>query len=233
MSHFFCHGRRAVALLAMAVVPMFGITTSHKAWSGPPFAEDEQAAPRRQRPRMQSLPPANRGGSVPSQRSLVDARSTFRKRYGDPTSRVRTSTAALMLAEALLKEAAGENDAAVKWVIIEEARELAISAGSPRVVGQSVRVATAEFDFDALSVEYRALAEIPLRALDPGRASELATAAGAVATRAEVDRRFDVAVSAQGLAIRAWQRAGDIQAARLASQRRDALESAGRSATSP
>jgi hypothetical protein len=121
----------------------------------------------------------------------------------------------------------------VKWVIIEEARELAISAGSPRVVGQSVRVATAEFDFDALSVEYRALAEIPLRALDPGRASELATAAGAVATRAEVDRRFDVAVSAQGLAIRAWQRAGDIQAARLASQRRDALESAGRSATSP
>jgi hypothetical protein len=216
VSHFFCHGRRAVALLAMAAVPMFGITTGHKAWSGPPFAEDEQAAPRRQRPRMQSLPPANRGGSVPSQRSLVDARSTFRKRYGDPTSRVRTSTAALMLAEALLKEAAGENHAAVKWVI-----------------GQSVRVATAEFDFDALSVEYRALAEIPLRALDPGRASELATAAGAVATRAEVDRRFDVAVSAQGLAIRAWQRAGDIQAARLASQRRDALESAGRSATSP
>lgn len=182
---------------------------------------------------MQSLPPANRGGSVPTQRSLVDARSTFRKRYGDPTSRVRTSTAALLLAEALLKEAAGETDAAVKWVILEEARELAISAGSPRVVGQTVRVASAEFDFDALSVEYRALAEIPLRALDPGRAGELAAAAAALATRAEVDRRFEVAVSAQGLAIRAWQRAGDIPAARSASQRRDALETAGRAATSP
>jgi len=173
---------------------------------------------------MQTLAPSLRSGALPSQRALVDARSEFRQRYGDPGARVRTSSATLLLAEALMAEAAGESDAAVKWVILEEARKLAISAGSPLLIGRVVRVASAEFDFDALAVEYRSLFEIPLRALDPVRASELAIAAAGVATQAETDNRLAVAIPAQSLTVRAWQRAGNIQAARDASQRLEALE---------
>ena len=51
---------------------------------------------------MQSLAPSSRGGVVPSQRVLVDARATFRQRYGNPATRARTSTATLLVAEALL-----------------------------------------------------------------------------------------------------------------------------------
>ena len=47
-----------------------------------------------------------------------------------------------------------------------------------------------------------------------------------LATRAETDRRLDDAVAAQGLAIRAWQRAGNKAAAFQAAARHDALEAA-------
>ena len=179
---------------------------------------------------MQSLAPLGRGGLLPSQRALVDARSTFRQRYGNPAARPRTSTATLLVAEALLAEATDESDSAVKWVILDEARKLAISAGSPQIIGRAVRIASSEFDFDALNVEYRSLLEIPLRALDPGRASDLAEAAEGIATRAEIDRSFDLALLAQGLSIRAWQRAGNIDGARTASKRLEALEKTAKTA---
>ena len=215
-----------LGMLAMSAgLPLFGIAGRQAARAAPPSSEDDEgAASRPERPRMQSLAPSSRGGMAPFQRALVDARATFRQRYGNPAARARTSTATLLVAEALLAEAADESDPAVKWVILDEARKLAISAGSPLIIGRAVRIASSEFDFAALNVEYRSLLEIPLRALDPGRASELAEAAEGIATRAEIDRSFDIALLAQGLSIRAWQRAGNIDGARTASKRLEALE---------
>lgn len=215
-----------LGMLAMSAgLPLFDITGRQAARAAPPSSEDDEGAiPRPERPRMQSLAPSSRGGVVPSQRALVDARATFRQRYGNPATRARTSTATVLVAEALLAEATDESDPAVKWVILDEARKLAISAGSPRIIGRAVRIASSEFDFDALNVEYRSLIEIPLRALDPGRASELAEAADGIATRAEIDRSFDLALLAEGLSIRAWQRAGNIDGARTANKRLEVLE---------
>ncbi len=221
-----------LGMLAMpAGLPLFDMTGRQAVQAAPPSSEDDDgAASRPERPRMQSLAPSSRGGAVPSQRALVDARATFRQRYGNPASRARTSTATLLVAEALLAEATDESDPAVKWVILDESRKLAISAGSPQIIGRAVRIASSEFDFDALNVEYRSLLEIPLRALDPGRASELAMAAEGIATRAEIDRSFDQALLAQGLSIRAWQRAGNIDGARTATKRLEALERTARTA---
>ena len=225
MKRSFVLWRFALAMLGITVwLPSPDADRRLSARAAPPSSEDGESEPRPGRPQMQTLAPSQRSGALPSQRALVDARSEFRQRYGNPAARVRTSSATLLLAEALMAEAAGETDPAVKWVILEEARKLAISAGSPLVVGRSVRVASAEFDFDALAVEYRSLLEIPLRAIDPGRASDLANAAAGVATRAEVDQRYDVAILAQGLTIRAWQRAGNIHAARAASLRLESLQ---------
>jgi hypothetical protein len=222
-----------LGMLAMSAgLPLFDMTGRQAAQAAPPSSEnDEGAASRPERPRMQSLAPSSRGGVVPSQRVLVDARATFRQRYGNPATRARTSTATLLVAEALLAEATDESDPAVKWVILDEARKLAISAGSPQIIGRAVRIASSEFDFDALNVEYRSLLEIPLRALDPGRASELAAAAEGIATRAEIDRSFDLALLAQGLSVRAWQRAGNIDGARTASKRLESLEHTAKTAT--
>lgn len=215
----------ALAMLAVATgLTAFDAIGRSSARAAPPSSEDGETSARAERPKMQSLAPSTRAGTVPSQRTLVDARATFRRRYGNPAARARTATATLLVAEALIAEASTEADAAVKWVIFDEARKLAISAGSPLIIGRAVRLASSEFEFDALNVEYRSLLEIPLRALDPGRASELADAATAVATRAELDRRFDLAMLAQGLAIRAWQRADNIHAARAATRRLDVLE---------
>jgi len=226
LTRFAAHRLVVLGMLGMSAgLPLFDITGRQAVPAAPPSTEDDEGAtPRPERPRMQSLAPSSRGGAVPSQRALVDARATFRKRYGNPASRARTSTATLLVAEALLAEATDESDPAVKWVILDESRKLAISAGSPQIIGRAVRIASAEFDFDALNVEYRSLLEIPLRALEPGRASELAMAAEGIATRAEIDRSFDQALLAQGLSIRAWQRAGNIDGARTATKRLETLD---------
>lgn len=158
---------------------------------------------------------------VPTGPALADARAEYRRRHGRTTTRVPTSAAAVAAAESLLDEAVGEPSATVRWVLYEEARKLGVAAGSATIVGRSVRLASAEFDFDELSLELRALREIPLRALPAGRLAELARAAEAVATRAESDGRDRVALDALALAVRAWQAAGDGVTARIAAERHD------------
>ncbi len=185
-------------------------------------ASGEDFAPR---PRMRSLDATASGDTIPSQRAMVDARARFKRRFGTPGSRARTSAGALHAVDALLAAAISEPDAALKWMILDEARRLGVAAGSAVAVTRSIRLASAEFDFDAVALEYRSLLEIPLRALDPVRARDLARSAEGVATLAETDLRPDLAVLAQALAVRAWQRTGDNAATLKAAQRHDALES--------
>jgi len=56
---------------------------------------------------------------------------------------------------------------------------------------------------------------------------KLAEVAEGLATRAESDRRFDLALEAQDLAIKAWQRAGAIEACRRAMVRHAEIVEAG------
>jgi hypothetical protein len=175
---------------------------------------------------MRSLESSAGGDGIPSKRALVDARSRFKRRFGIPGSRARTSSGTLREVDALLSAAIAENDPALKWVILDEARRLAVAAGSASAVTRCVRLASAEFEFDSEATEYRALVEIPLRALNPARARELALAAEGVSIRAETDLRPELAVLAQALAVRAWQRTGDGSATLHAAERHDALEAA-------
>jgi len=81
---------------------------------------------------------------------------------------------------------------------------------------RAVALASATYDFDELDLEYRALAEIPLRGLSPERAAGVAEAAEGVAERAAIDGRRELALASQDLAIRGWQRAGAKEACRRA-----------------
>jgi hypothetical protein len=54
----------------------------------------------------------------------------------------------------------------------------------------------------------------------------VAGAAEGVATKAEIDRRFELALSAQDLAIKAWQRAGAREACRRAMIRHSEMAAA-------
>jgi hypothetical protein len=91
-------------------------------------------------------------------------------------------------------------------------------------VSRAINLASAVYEFDAIDTELRSLAEIPLRGIDAGRASRLARVAENLAIRAETDGRTALAVSAQTLAIRGWQRVGDTPNARRASVRLKELE---------
>jgi len=168
-------------------------------------------------------PPAAR--LPPSSRALVDARAGLERRYGELLFRATSAQGADRAAEALVEAGAVEEDRALKWLLFAEARRLGAASGNAPAISRAVRLASATYDFDALEMEYRSLAEIPLRGVSPQRAGLVAEAAEGVAARAEIDGRLELAVAAQGLAIRGWQRAGHREACRRAMIRHDEIAS--------
>jgi hypothetical protein len=184
----------------------------------PPAAEVSEG-----RPGMRQFPDAAATDGPPSARELVDARQEFEARYPGVLARGRTSVGAAVLADALIDEAAAEADRGVKWLMLLEARRMAVVSGNAAALDRAVVLASATYEFDALDEELRSLKEIPVRLLAPQRAAAFAEVAERVAGRAESDGRIDLAVMALDLAIRGWQRAGLLPAARKAAARHDQL----------
>ena len=175
---------------------------------------DDADAPARLR--MRQLAPTAAAGEPPGPHELVDARAELQRRFRDELASVSTPAGANAAVASLLAAAASEPDRRLKWLMLDEARELAADAGNAAAVSRTLKLASASFDFDAVAEEYRTLNAIPLRLLDPDRAASLAEAAGQLGMRAETDGRRDMATSAQLLAMRGWERAGNIAAARAA-----------------
>lgn len=181
------------------------------------------AEPPPSRPTMQQLPAEAAADAPPTPRELVDARAEFDRRYPGILARGRTTAGAAVIPDALIEAAASEQDRDVKWFMLAEARRLAVASGNAVAVDRAVVLASATYDFDAVEEELRALKEIPVRLLAPQRAAAFAEVAEQVAGRAESEGRRDRATQALSLAVRGWQRAGLIDAARKAAARHDAL----------
>lgn len=176
------------------------------------------------RPRMGQMPSMAVGRQPPSQRELVDARETLERRYRATLSGADTAAGATAATAALLDASAAEEDRALKWLLLAEARRLAAATGDAVAIDRSIRLAEAAFEFDAVAEEQRLLRGIPLRALSRPRAAGFAEVAEGLAQRAEADGRVDVAADSWELAIRGWQRAGDALAARRAATALDRVE---------
>jgi hypothetical protein len=188
-------------MTAVAVLLAFLATAAH--------AED--------RPTMRQLPASAALPRPPSKRDLVDARAALDARFKAALSHTTTAAGARTAADTLLAAAHEEPEAALKWLMLDEARRLGAASGSAEIVSRAVTLTSAVFDVDELALELESLSEIPLRPLDSARASRLAEAAERIATRADTDGRAELAADARHLAFKAWQRAGNTAAARRVS----------------
>ncbi len=175
------------------------------------------------RPTMEQLPAAAAREAPPSDRQLVDARAEFNRRYPGLLARGRTTAGAMLIADALVEAAVAEQDRAVKWLMLQEARRMAVAAGNAATLDRAIVLASATYEFDAVEEELRSLKEIPVRILAPPRAAALAEVAEKVGERAVGDGRRELAVIAQEIAVRAWQRAGMPDAATRAATRHEEL----------
>jgi len=175
------------------------------------------------RPMMREFPAAVTDASPPTARELIDARAEFERRFPGILARGRTTVGATVIPDALIEAAVSEEDRGVKWLMLAEARRMAVAAGDAETLDQAIILASATYDFDAQAEEIRGLKEIPIRLLAPQRAAAFAQVAEKVAERAATDGRRDLAITAYTLAIRGWQRAGAIDAARKAAVRHDEL----------
>lgn len=174
------------------------------------------------RPTMRQIPAAISLAKPPSARELVDARAALKSRFREPLSHTQSAVGALAAADALLNAAITEDDKPLKWLLLDEARRLGAAAGNAETIRQAIAMQAASFDFDDIEAELESLGQIPLRALDPQRATLLAKAAESLADRARTDGRDDMAADAQMLAVRSWQRAGNRDAAQAAAAKLDA-----------
>ena len=172
---------------------------------------------------MQQLPAEASLEAPPTARDLIDARAEFERRYPGILARGRTTAGAAMLPDVLIDAAVSEDNRDVKWFMLSEARRMAVASGNAAALDRAVVLASATFEFDALEEEYRLLREIPIRMLAPPRAAALAEVAEKVANRAEGDGRRDLAIMSWNLAVRGWQRAGAMDAARKAAVRHDEM----------
>ena len=175
------------------------------------------------RPTMQQLPAEASLEAPPTARDLIDARAEFEQRYPGILARGRTTAGAAMLPDVLIDAAVSEDNRDVKWFMLSEARRMAVASGNAAALDRAVVLASATFEFDALAEEYRLLREIPIRMLAPPRAAAVAEVAEKVANRAESDGRRDLAIMSWNLAVRGWQRAGAMDAARKAAVRHDEM----------
>ena len=191
----------------------------------PARAEDRATPPADvpSRPTMRQLPAAASLEAPPTARELVDARAEFERRYPGILARGRTTIGATVIADTLIEAAATEEDRDVKWLMLVEARRMAVVSGNAKSLDRAIVLASATYEFDADAEEFRALREIPVRLLAPERAASFAEVAEKVAGRAESDGRRDLAIMSLNLAVRGWQRAGAIDAARKAAARHDEL----------
>jgi len=176
------------------------------------------------RPSMRQLGPSGNPVRPPSRREIADGRAVVRRRFYEEFSHTETAVGARVAAETLLAAATTEADRTVRWVLLDEARRLGEASGQAGIISRSFTTAAGFYDFDDVAGELRSLEQIPVRALDGGRAAALAKAAEHLAARAANEDRFPQAVAAETIASRAWQRAGNATAAREAATRAAAIE---------
>ena len=213
-----------LAVMAMGVMAVIAPPESAQAEESTTSAAASPAAGSISRPTMQQAGPKSTLNGPPSARDIAESRPAFRRRFRDSLAHTDTAVGARTASETLLAAAATEDDRTFKWMMLDEARRLGEAAGQAGLVTRAIMLASAFYDFDAINMELRSLKLIPLRGLDAKRATNLALAAEQIATRAEADQRLDKAATAELLAYRAWQRAGNTPAARQAAARHDALE---------
>jgi len=226
----------AIAMLAIAVILPPGLpagaveidaaaavdATALDAAPGEAVAPAEETGIRR--PLMRQIGPLEAAAGPPSRRAVADGRAAVRRRFRAEFSHTATAAGARLAAETLLSAALTEPDRTLRWVLLDEARRLGESSGQAGIVSRSFAAAAGTYDFDDVAGELRSLEQIPVRALDGGRAAALAKAAEQLAARAAGDNRLPQAIAAEGIAVRAWQRAGNSPAAREAASRTTALE---------
>ena len=207
------------------ILPLAAFAAAWTAAAAEPQSAADVATPA-ERPTMRQLDAARAASAVPTPQEITTSRPELRRRFRGPLSRAGSFAGAGHAAELLLSAAASEPDRTLRWLMIDEARRLGEAAGQAVIVARAIAAASAAYDFDAVEAELRSLKQIPLRGLDATRAAGVAVAAERVAVRAAADDRPDKTIAAEMLASRAWQRAGDVAAARRAAERHDAAVAA-------
>ncbi len=127
-----------------------------------------------------------------------EVRETFARQFQEATTKPKQ----LELAQALLEHAAKANDDAdLRFVLLREARDLAIAAGDPELVGQSIGLLAKHFNVDAEAMKLKALEHMVATAKSTVAQRDLAQGALQLCEQAVNDKQWKKANQLADLAL--------------------------------
>ncbi len=142
--------------------------------------------------------------SIPDADTLSKADALLKEIFKDDLAEAKTDEARSSLAQRFIEQASGENDdAAGNYALLQRARDLAIDAGDPALVENTIQLAAAKFDIDPVTESMGALEKMIAKTRTPAgykTIAEFVSIRGADLSAAEkwddAKRLYDIASNA-------------------------------------
>ncbi len=139
--------------------------------------------------------------AVPDEAALAKARDELKATYGDVEQKGKKPEEKLKLAQELVSVAASEQGPALRYVLLDAARKLAVEGQDIRAAMAAAGMIEEGFQGDGLEIQLQTLKLAAAATLPTGTWESAAELAGELATSAAEKGRFEVADSASQLAV--------------------------------
>jgi len=165
---------------------------------------------------------ANQGRKpVPPQTDLLRAREEIRAKYRKDLQEATAPAARSLLARTMLQEGNSESDPARQYMLYEEARELAITAGNPDLAVQAGEAIALVFEADPWPMHLSAVSQLAKAARSPQTREDVLGILTPLCDSALAEDRYEVADSLLDLAINLASQLRDSVRREQFSRRRD------------
>jgi hypothetical protein len=151
-------------------------------------------------PRPPVAEPVDRS-PVPDDEALAAARQTVQEAFKEDFAAAKTADEKAALAEQLLTQAGDDGESpAARHVLLSEARDLAIDAGRPELVGDALDALIEQFEVDGLALQHEAYTAVAKKYKPEEGDTEFSTRLLELAEVALLIERLDVAAALATLA---------------------------------
>ncbi len=162
--------------------------------------------------------------ALPSEAALTQATKIVELRYANISSQAKTPAAKTVLAKQLLGDADKEQDAAVRFALLERAREVAEQSGQVELAFEAIAGQDAQFETDSLQLQTESMKEILSGAKRSPNRHWLIWRTFQLADQALQAERFELALDLTATAGNAARRSGENEMAKAARDQNRRIE---------
>jgi len=162
---------------------------------------------------------------VPDADAQLAAKARVTQRFKHEFSKSRNDFEKRELAKLIVTEALKEKDHAVRFVLLEKARDLAVELSNPEALVRIVDEMADDFEIDSLSEKGTYLSRSVADAVTKAENADIYKMAATLFDEAMSEKRYDAASTLARVAVRAARKANEFKYVRAAEERERQVES--------